>query len=461
METFLEKLRAPFEPSADFVSKWTEWKNGEQVILCYYSSLVMKMDVQRLLILYEKSNEPMFVTVETFDITKFQMHVCNGETVVVRPLVNEMICFNVPESNQAEIREPTNEYVLRGSKEGFVGSFDINIALIRKKMRDSAVIVKQMSVGQESNVKVYYLYRKDVVDQGALQLLEKRLEKLKELEFFYVNGQLIDTLEDQIYSPFPQILITERPDRVITSLAEGKITVFTELSPSAYIAPVTFFSFYESSDDFTSRILVGSFYKLIRYASFLIALFLPAIYIGTISYHFEIMPIDLAAKVKEDVSDIPYRPFIEALFMEITIELIREASVRLPQPVGQTIGIVGGLVIGDAIVNAGLVSNLMIIVVAFTAISSFVVPNVEMNTTIRLLRFPFMMLASVLGFFGIAIGVIALLIHLLNLSSLNRPYLDPIIPFNAKKLISTLMRFPYIQVTKQSKTFSKQRGKDE
>ena len=461
METFHEKLRAPFEPSVDFISKWTEWKDGEQVILCYYSTLVKKIDVQRLLMLYENSNEPIIVTVEKFDLVKLQEHVCNAETVVVRPRKNEMICFNVPDIAHGEVKEPMNETVLRGSREGFVGNFDINISLIRKKMRDSTVVVKNIVIGQESKINVYYVYRKDIVDEGALELLEQRLQKMKDIETFYINGQLLDQLEDQVLSPFPQILITERSDRVIASLAEGRISVFTDLSPSAYIAPVTFFSFYESPDDFTNRVLVGSFYKLLRYASFLVALFLPAIYIATISYNFEIMPIELAAKVKEDVSQIPYRPFVEAMFMELTIEIIREASIRLPQPIGQTIGIVGGLVIGDSVVNAGLVSNLMVIVVAFTAISSFVIPNVEMNTTIRLLRFPFMMLASVLGFFGIIIGVLILFIHLLNLSSLKRPYLDPIVPFNAKKLLSVLIRLPNTRASSQSKTFSKRRGQDE
>lgn len=166
----------------------------------------------------------------------------------------------------------------------------------------------------------------------------------------------------------------------------------------------------------------------------------------------------MANKIKIDVNQIPYHPLIEAMILEITIELIREASIRLPKAVGQTIGIVGGLVIGNAIVSAGLVSNMMVIVVAFTAISSFVVPSMELNTTIRLLRFPFMVLASLFGFFGIVIGTLLLVIHLFNLSSLKQPYFTPFIPFQPKEIFKVILREPYYKAKKQATSFSPKEG---
>ena len=188
--------------------------------------------------------------------------------------------------------------------------------------------------------------------------------------------------------------------------------------------------------------------------SFLIAIFLPAFYIALVGFHSEILPFELSKKVKLAVEFIPYRPILEALIVELFIEVIREATIRLPAPIGPTIGIVGGLVIGDAIVNAGLVSNLMVIVVAMTAISSFVVPSVEMNLTIRLLRFPFMVAATVFGFFGIAIGTIILFIHMMNQSSLNQPYLSPVVPFDPSRFKKVLFRFPYNRNYKQQQTFT-------
>src|SRR5690606_14405863 len=186
----------------------------------------------------------------------------------------------------------------------------------------------------------------------------------------------------------------------------------------------------ESPDDYNSRIIVGSFYRIVRVVAFFTAILLPAFYISVISFHSEIMPIELAKTVKMQINDIPYRPLLEALILELFIELIREASVRLPQPIGQTVGIVGGIVIGDAIVSAGLASNLMVIVVAMTAIASFVIPSAEMNMAVRLIRFPFMLLSAALGFLGMVLGTLFLFIHLLNLSSLGQPYLSPLVPFD-------------------------------
>lgn len=178
-----------------------------------------------------------------------------------------------------------------------------------------------------------------------------------------------------------------------------------------------------------------------------------------VGFHSEILPFELSKKVKIAVQDIPYRPILEALIVEIFIEVIREATIRLPAPIGPTIGIVGGLVIGDAIVNAGLVSNLMVIVVAMTAIASFVVPSLEMNTTIRLIRFPFMIAATLFGFFGIAIGTLILFIHLLNQSSLKQPYLSPVIPFDPSRFKNVFFRIPYYKNHKQQQTFTHGRGK--
>ena len=186
----------------------------------------------------------------------------------------------------------------------------------------------------------------------------------------------------------------------------------------------------------------------------MIAVFLPAFYIAVVGFHSEIMPVEISEKVKVAVQDIPYRPIFEAFIVEIFIEVIREATIRLPAPVGPTIGIVGGLVIGDAIVNAGLVSNLMVIVVAMTAISSFVVPNVEMNMTIRIIRFPFMIAASLFGFFGITIAALLLFIHMMNQSSLKQPYLSPFIPFDPTRFKNIFFRIPYYKTHKQQQTFT-------
>jgi len=297
------------------------------------------------------------------------------------------------------------------------------------------------------------MYIDSLADKDVIADVKKKLEGI-ETNGVIGSGQIEDSLECSVWSPFPQLLNTERPDRVVANLLEGKIAIFTDHDPTALIAPITFFSFYQSPDDFNGRVLVGSFFRVVRLLSFFVAVFLPAFYIAVVAFHSEILPIQLSKQVKIAVNDIPYRPIVEAMILEILIELIRESSIRLPTPVAQTIGIVGGLIIGDAIVSAGLVSNLMVIVVAMTAISSFVVPSVEMNMTIRLIRFPFMFAASLFGFFGMVIMTLVLFIHLMNLASLKQPYLSPMVPFDPSRFKEVFFRVPYSKLKKQQKTFT-------
>jgi spore germination protein KA len=207
--------------------------------------------------------------------------------------------------------------------------------------------------------------------------------------------------------------------------------------------PVNFFSFYQSVDDYNKRWQIGSFFRFIRLFSFFIAIGLPAVYIAIVSFHFEVIPFGLILLIKSSLEDIPYPPLFEALLMELTIELIREASIRLPTRIGSTIAIVGGLVIGDAVVKAGLVSNLMIIVVAITAIAAYIVPSNEMSAAVRILRFPFMIAAATLGFFGIVFGFMILLFHLCRLYTFGSPYFAPLAPLNLADLKDAFIRAPF------------------
>ena len=396
------------------------------------------------------------ITTEPYDQQKVIEYVCSGETLLILLDTQELVRLENPEFVHNGPEEPGNEQILRGSHEGFVEHFDSNVALVRKRIKNNQLVVKKVMLDKKTKTQAYYFYVDDIVDKEALKTVEERLQSI-EIDMFYSVGQLSDQLDDSVWSPFPQLINTERPDRVVANILEGKIAIMTDISPTALIGPVTFFSFYQSPDDFNSRVLIGTFYRVLRMVSLLAAIFFPSFYIAIVSFHFEVIPLELANKVKMDINKIPYRPFIEAVIMQLTIELIREASVRLPKSIGQTIGIVGGLVIGQSIVNAGLVSNIMVIVVAFTAISSFVVPSVELNTSIRILAFPFMILASLFGFFGIMIGTFILVVHLLNLSSLKQPYFAPIVPFDPNGIKQIFFRKPHYRAHKQVTSFSPQK----
>ncbi|WP_342525601.1 spore germination protein [Chryseomicrobium sp. FSL W7-1435] len=351
---------------------------------------------------------------------------------------------------QRNVSPVDTEYVVRGSHDGFVESLDTNKKLIQAKMRNSFLVMEDVHHDDLKKTTTTMVYLSNQIDRETVRLVRHRLQNLHSL-FVFSAGQLAEELEDQNKALFPQLLLTERPDRVLAALAEGKIIVLTEGDPTAIIGPVSLFSFLDSPDDYSGRIMIGTFYRLLRLGSFFTALFLPALYIAIISFHFEIFPLSLSQQVKNSVSNIPFRPISEAILLELMIELIRESSIRLPRPIGQTIGIVGGLVIGDAIVSAGLASNLMIIVIASTTLATFVLPSTEMNTALRVIRFPLMIAASLLGFFGLIIGSLLIFIHMMRSSSYGSPFFTPLLPFEPSKLGQVFFRLPHSQPHKLQK----------
>nr|WP_245831023.1 spore germination protein [Sediminibacillus massiliensis] len=361
-----------------------------------------------------------------------------------------MLTFNTTASFNSSVEEPDSEKVVRGSHEGFVDNIIININLIRKRIENKKLVVKFMDLGKETKTKIAVIYMDGIVNPKCVKEVEKRLMAIS-TDSIISPGYIEEFIEDHAYSPFPQMLYTERPDRTVANIMDGRVGILAEGSPTMLLAPATFFAFYQSPDDYNSRWFTGTFIRLIRLFSFLIAIGLPAFYISIVGFHFEVIPQDLVIPVKSSINDIAYPPIVEALVMVIIIELIREAGIRLPTPVGQTIGIVGGLVIGDAIVRAGLVSNFMIIVVALTAIASFVVPSNEMSTTLRLLTFPLIIFSATLGFVGIVFGMLLLLIHLCRLESFGTPYFSPMAPLHIRYLKDTFVRFPLFKMNRRPK----------
>ncbi|OLN24233.1 spore germination protein [Domibacillus antri] len=337
------------------------------------------------------------------------------------------------------ITEPLNEKIVRGAHDGFVENLNTNLFLLRKRVQSKELVIEFAEKGERAKKQIAIVYEKEIANPELVKEIKRRVDSIN-AEMIYSAGHIEQMIEDSTLSPFPQFLSTERPDRVAANIMEGRIAILNDGTPTCIIAPVNFITFYQSPDDYTSRPLSGSFYRLLRLFAFFIAVLLPAFYIAVTSFHLEVVPGDLIVQMKGSVADIPYPTIVEALFMEMTIELIREAGIRLPSPIGQTIGIVGGLVIGDAVVSAGLVSNFTLIVVALTAIASYVVPSTEMNMTIRLLRFPFMVSASLFGFYGLIFIMMVIVIHLCKLESLKTPYFAPFAPLRWKDLKDTFIR---------------------
>ncbi|GAF20419.1 spore germination protein GerKA [Bacillus sp. JCM 19047] len=425
---------------------------GQQAFLVYLDTLVDEMWLEQALYQsFFRKEESSLPTVESQAIVSTErlhsaeecLPLCwTGHAILVFGSSSiQYLALKTPSTQNRSIEEPINDRALRGAHDGFIEDLTTNLSLIRKTARIENLVIQTQVVGQSLKKEVAMVYIEGRADSTILKDIKKKLRDIKQ-DIISSPGTLNELLQGSKKTFFPQILYTERPDSTVGNLAEGRIALLIEGNPTALILPVSFFSFMQSVDDYNVHFVLGSFFRLIRTIALLISILLPSLYISLVAFHFEIIPQPLIISVKSSLQNIPYPPLVEALIMEFTIELIREAGLRLPAPIGQTIGIVGGLVIGEAVVNAGLVSNIMIIVVAVTAISSFVIPSPEMGSVVRLSRFPLMLSAATFGLIGVVLTFFVILMHLIKLDSFGIPYLTPIAPFNRKGLKDAMVRFP-------------------
>ncbi|SDW02982.1 spore germination protein KA/spore germination protein [Marininema mesophilum] len=340
------------------------------------------------------------------------------------------------------VGEPRGETVIRGPREGFVESMRINTALVRIRLQDPDLRMKGMTVGKRTKTPISLAYIDGVAEKGMVKEVEKRIQTI-DIDGILESGYIEEMIQDNVWSIFPTIQNTERPDTVVAHLLEGKVAVIVEGTPNVLIAPAIFSQFYNSPDDYYERYLIGTFIRFIRLFSLFISLLLPALYISFTAFHPEMIPPQLTLAAAIGRESVPFPSVVEVLIMEISVEILREASIRLPGPMGPTIGIVGALVIGQAAVTAGLVSPLMVIVVGLTTISSYATPNYNAAISIRLIRFPMIVVAGILGLFGVTLLSFIILIHLLKLRSFNVPYLAPFSPLRLSDLKDSLIRVPW------------------
>lgn len=324
------------------------------------------------------------------------------------------------------ITEADSEKVVRGSNEGFSDSVKQNAALIRKRIRSPKVKARQIQAGVRSNTNVYVMYIEDLAKPELIAEIENRLKSF-EIDGVMDSGIIEQLAEEKWYSPFPQFQTTERPDRAAMALLDGRAVVLSDNSPVGLILPTDYNSFIQTSDDYYNRFEIASFGRLIRYAASFFAMTLPGFYLAVTNFHTQILPTSLLLAFAEARAGVPFPSVVEVLIMELSFELLREAGVRLPGAMGNTIGIVGGLIIGQAAVEANLVSPIVVIVISFTALCSFAIPNEEFATAFRILKFFFIGICAWLGYFGMLLGLLAVLTHLSRLTSFGIPYLMPFV----------------------------------
>ncbi len=324
------------------------------------------------------------------------------------------------------VYETESEKVIRGSNEGFSESIKLNTALIRKRLRSPHVKVKESFAGRRTHTNVDLVYMKDLIHPKMLEEIENRLSEF-EIDGALDSGIVEQLTEKRKYSPFPQFQTTQRPDRAAMAILEGRIVLLSDNSPVALILPATYNTFIQTSDDYYSRWEIASFTRALRYLASILAMVFPGLYLAMTNFHTQILPTDLLLSLAAARQGVPFPAMVEVILMEIAFELLREAGVRLPGANGNTIGIVGGLIIGQAAVDANIVSPIVVIVVALTALCSFAIPNEEFATAFRILKFLFIFLCGSMGFFGFLVGFLAVLIHLSHLESFGIPYLAPFV----------------------------------
>ncbi|AMX84238.1 spore gernimation protein GerA [Geobacillus subterraneus] len=347
-----------------------------------------------------------------------------------------------------ENNDSENEFSVVGPKVGFVENVGVNLHLIRRQVVTPNLVFREMSIGSMSKTKVVIAYIDGVANPEVIQTVTQRLESIH-FDVVFDNAILDQLLADNSRTPFPLFISTERIDRAIYALVSGQVAIFCDGSPYAVIGPAALFDFFTSPEDYYLPWVLATFFRLIRFFGVAFSVLASPIYVAVLTYHYEMIPEDLLGPIIYSRSNVPFPPVLEVLFLEITIELLREAGARLPTKVAQTLGIVGGIVIGQATVDAGLTSTILLIVVALAALASFTTPIFKMSNTIRFIRFPFILFAAFWGGIGIIFAVCGLLIHLGRLQSFGYPYLLPFYPFRVRSFRDTFIRSPYSETAER------------
>ncbi|WP_373232723.1 spore germination protein [Cohnella sp.] len=364
-----------------------------------------------------------------------------GHIVIFFDTWNKALSYEAMGLETRQVTESTTEPVVKGPRESTVENMKKNIGMLRERLKSPNFKIETLDTKGETRTKVAYGYLEGTVNTEMLAEFQRRLSKLKNEEILETS-YIEELIEDSVYSPFPQYRYTERTDVAVASLLDGKIVVMVEGTGSLLICPGLLVELLQSSEDYYQRTVLSSLIRVIRLVSLIIAISLPSIYIAFSTYHPELIPTVLLLAVINSREGIPFPAVIEAIIMEFFFELLREAGIRLPRPVGSAVSIVGALVIGEAAITAGIASPIMVIIVSLTGIASFAIPQYNFAIALRILRFPLMIFAGFMGIFGIMIAFLLIWLHLSNLRSLGQPYLSPLGPFIPRQLKDVFVRAP-------------------
>ncbi|GAC41347.1 spore germination protein [Paenibacillus popilliae] len=384
---------------------------------------------------------------EVADYHKLFSHLMSGDTMVLLERCARGLAAATAGWEDRGVQTPEDQTVVRGPRDAFTENLRTNTALVRRKIKNPKLWLQTKTIGTLSQTSVAVMYMKGAADEQVVEEVHRRLDML-ELAGILESGMIEELIEDRTYTPFPTMYNTERPDVVASGLMEGRVAILVDGTPFVLLVPALFIQYFQAAEDYYQRSDFGLI-RMLRMLAFFIALLGPSLYIAITTFHEEMLPTALMISIAAGREGIPFPAFVEALIMETIFEILREAGVRMPRAIGQAVSIVGALVIGQAAVEAGLVSPGMVIVVALTAISNFSIPAYSMGIAVRILRYPLMGLAAMAGLYGIFIGIGMIMVHLCSLRSFGVPYMAPFSPFNLHEQEDSLLRLPKVSLAQR------------
>jgi len=447
---------------SDIVQKKVYIDGRQEALFFYIESLIDKDLIQRDFIrpilamsleqLFSEQNILNLPCIETallYDNNAVIEHILAGKAVFVcDALPHAVSCIDDKIKHRA-IDEPITEKNIRGAHEGFVELLNTNLSILRRRIKNDRLKFKTVKLGEQTNQTAVVAYIDGIADIDIVNSLFDKISKIK-IDGLPAIGYIEQSITEHPHSPFPQFLATERPDRAMAALLEGRIVILQEGTPVVLIAPVSFISFFQSVDDYSTSWIQGSFLRFVKITALIIAVLLPAIYISAISYHYYTVPLKLLIPLAESRSRVPFPPILEVLILEAIVEMVREAAVRLPTYIGTSISVFASLVIGQAAVEAGIVSNILIIIVAASAVAAYVIPSFDMAMAIRILRFGFTMISAFFGMIGIMVLLSLIFFHLVSINSLGQPYFQPFAPLVPGDLKDSVLRLPLSTLRKRT-----------
>lgn len=365
--------------------------------------------------------------------------ILSGDTVIFVEGQNKAFCAGTAGYETRGIEKAETDNVIRGPRESFNEDLKTNVTLIRRKLKDPNLKIEILKLGTRTRTDVAMCYIKGLAHEEIIDTVRKRLKRIN-IDAVLESGYIEECMEDAPLSIFPTIGHTEKPDIVVSKILEGRVAVFCDGTPFVLTMPYLFAEALQISEDYYRRVPFSNFMRWIRFLALMLSIFLPSFYVALISFHQETIPFKLLMRIAASRQGIPFSPAMEALIMTLAFEILKEAGIRIPGPAGQTVSIVGGLVLGQAAVEASIASNLMIIVIALTAISGFAIPSLE--GVIPILRIIFLIAANAFGLAGIWLMTVCIITYMCTLKSMGVPYLFPFTPLHGSDLKDVFVRMP-------------------